>query len=409
MPLKPLLLLLLFISLLSCHKSVTSPDISKTLDLPAGSQSVITAGNQFAMNFFGTVLRQDTSTSNKLISPFSIYMALSMLCNGSAGPTRDSMTNALALSGIPLTQLNATCAALLKQMPSEDSKVSLSIANSIWYTQAGPQPLPGFLDTVGSDYNGYLKALDFNNTASVKTINSWVAGKTDNKITSILDDLPPGSLMVLVNAIYFNGAWQNGFTASETRNAAFNLPGGNTVSVPFMNQEVTLRIDQDTTYTLLELPYGSGKNFDMYIVLPNNPRQSITAFEAGFTSQTLAGAMSRLDSLYVGLSLPKWEYAYSIAEMKPNLSMLGMGIIYGDADFLEMYTAPVNVTKSVHKAYIQVSESGTVAAAATAITIGLTDLPAIPEIQVNHPFLYFITEKQTGAILFMGTVNNPTS
>jgi serpin B len=148
----------------------------------------------------------------------------------------------------------------------------------------------------------------------------------------------------------------------------------------------------------------------MYIVLPTNALQSIAGFESGFNSQTLAGAMSRLDSLYVALSLPKWEYAYSIAEMKPNLSMLGMGIVYGAAaDFTNMYTTPVNVSKSVHKAYIQVSESGTVAAAATAITVQETTVPAIPAIQVNHPFLYFITEKQSGAILFMGTVNDPAS
>jgi serine protease inhibitor len=395
---------------LSCHKNVQAPDTSKTLTLPAGSTAVITAGNQFAMNFFGTVLQQDTISDNKLISPFSIYMALSMLYNGSAGATRDSMAITLALQGIPTEQLNAVSKALLQQMPSEDSKVSVAIANSLWYRQNGPQPLPAFLDTIGSEYNGHLQALNFSDPASVGTINSWVAGNTDNKIPSILSSLSPDDVMVLVNAIYFNGPWGFYIDPAGTADQPFYLSDGSTVSVPTMAIQGTLRTYHDPAYTLIELPYGSGKNFDMYVSLPANQQQSISSFTSSFNAQSLSNAISHLDSQRVGVLLPKWELTYSVPDMLPNLNALGMGIASGtNADFSNLYSTSTYLSKATHKTYIDVSETGTQAAAATGLTVTISALPATIDIQVNHPFLYFIVEKQTGAILFMGTMNNPSA
>jgi serine protease inhibitor len=407
-----LLTLLLFITLLSCKKTVTSPDISKTLDLPANSQQIITAGNEFAWNFFNTVLQQDTAADNKMVSPFSVYMALSMLYNGSAGATRDSIALAMDIAGIPADQLNAVSKALLQQMPSEDSKVSLSIANSLWYQQSGPQPLAGFLDTVHNDYSGDMQSLDFSNPASVGTINSWVARSTDNKITSIISSLSPADLMVLINAIYFDGSWLYGFSAAATQNAPFYLTNGSMVSTPFMTQHVGLRMFVDSAYTLLELPYGSGKDFAMYVVLPAKKQQSINEFAASFKGTTLANAMPQLDSQNIDLYLPKWESSYSIQQLEPNLASLGMGIAFNEtADFSDMYGVPLYLSQVIHKTYIDVSESGTEAAAVTAITeVGVTLVPqSPPAVRVDHPFLYFIVERQTGAILFMGTVNDPSA
>ncbi len=233
---------LLFASgLCSCRKSSPSPNITHTLELPAGSQDVIAAGNQFAMNFFATVLQSDTPGNNKLISPLSIDMALSMLYNGAGGATRDSMALALRLAGIPVDQLNAVNEALISQLPGEDSKVTFSIANSLWYRQNGTQPLPSYLDTIGADYSGYLKALDFVDPSSISTINSWVAGKTHNRIPSIIDKLSPETIMVLVNAIYFNGPWNFDVKTSNTNNQSFTLPDGSVKSVPTMGIESELR------------------------------------------------------------------------------------------------------------------------------------------------------------------------
>jgi serine protease inhibitor len=360
------------------------------------------------------LLQQDTASDNKLISPFSIYMALSMVYNGSAGSTRDSMAGTLALAGISTAELNDVSAALIRQLPSEDSKVSMSIANSLWYQLDGPQPLSGFLDTIVGDYSGYTQSLNFSSPSSLTTINSWVAAKTDNKITNLLSSLSPANIMVLINAIYFDGSWQYAFNPAETRDNTFYLSNGTTTSVPFMNQQANLWWYQDSAYTLVELPYGSGNSFDMYVVMPANQQVSLGSFATSFSNETLAAGLSHLDSQGINLYLPKWQSSFSIPDFLPELATLGMGIASSpDANFSAMFSTPVYLSRAVHKTYIDVTETGTEAAAATAVTGFTVDIgggqPAIPVVTVNHPYLYFIVEKQTGAILFEGTMNNPSS
>ena len=174
-PVIPFRLALIFLmGLLSCQKS-NNTTAYKPLDLSPNSAPVIEAGNRFAFNFFVTSLRQDPDLNNKLISPLSIYTALSMVCNGASGTTRDSIVKTLQLNGISLDDLNTLNKALISQMPSEDSKVGLSIANSVWYRNNGPQPLPSFLNTVKNNYDCVLQPLDFDNPSSVNTINSCVS------------------------------------------------------------------------------------------------------------------------------------------------------------------------------------------------------------------------------------------
>ena len=168
-----ILFLILALGLSACHKNVDAPAVNKPLQLPVNSASVIDASNQFAIRFFSTVMQQDPGADNKLVSPFSVYSALSMVINGAAGSTRDSIMKTLELNGISLQDLNALNQALLTQLPSEDSKVTMDIANSIWYKNQGLQPRPAFLDTIKNDYQGLIQSLDFGNPSSVNTINSW--------------------------------------------------------------------------------------------------------------------------------------------------------------------------------------------------------------------------------------------
>ncbi len=338
-------------------------------------------------------------------------MALSMLYNGAANATMDSISNTLGLSGIPVDQLNAVNKVLIAQIPIEDPKVSLSIANSLWYDQNQPRPLTGFLGIINSDYNGAAQPLDFANPASVGQVNSWVASHTDNKITSMLNGFTPGEELVLINALYFDGAWQYAFDSNNTRNGAFYLNNGNAVDVPFMSLEQNLRIVQDPAYTLIELPFGGGKNFNMDIVLPANDQESLAGFAASFNRTVLAYALSRLNSRNIGLFLPKWQSSYRIPDMRPNLAELGMGIAMGkSADFTRIYTASAYLTQAIHETYIKVSETGTQATGSTSIGLSPTEItgPEIPAIRVNHPFFYLISEKQTGDILFIGTVSDPS-
>ncbi len=148
----------------------------------------------------------------------------------------------------------------------------------------------------------------------------------------------------------------------------------------------------------------------MYIVLPAGSQQPIENFATSFDAPSLSAAITGLDSEYVGVFLPKWQLSYSIADFLPNLAALGMGIAATDsADFSGMFKTPSHVSRAIHKTFIDVSEQGTEAAAATAVGVVTSIAPNRPLIQVNHPFLYFIVEKQSGTVLFMGTINDPTA
>lgn len=406
------LILLFAFTISSCHKDVPAPT-NTPLDLPSNSGQVIQATNEFAINIFRAMLAHDPDQNNKLISPLSIYTCMSMVYNGSATSTKDSMTKALSLAGVSLPQLNAVSRALIQQMPKEDSKVQLSIANSAWYDQRRAQPLPGFLDTVQHDYLATVQSLDFLNPNSVNTINSWVSSHTNGKIPTIIDNISPSSIMVLVNAVYFNGAWKNSFKTSDTHNDVFYKTGGGQSSVPFMSQTASFRAYTSPDLRLLELPYGTGKAFDMYLLAPSDPSTSIRDFARSLDRSSLATAFAGLDTTTISLRLPKWEYRYDIQEMRPHLSDLGMGIAFTQsADFSNMFPPSANaaISEVIHKTYIKVSEEGTEAAAVTGTTMYSTALPQQPNIwKFDHPFVYLIAEKQTGSIFFMGIVNDPAA
>ncbi len=394
----------------SCRKALTSADTTHPIVLPANGVSVVTASNRFAFNFFQKTLQQDSINSNKLISPLSIYTALNMVYNGANAATKDSMSAALQLSGINISDLNNVCKVLINQLPSEDKKVQFSIANSIWYDQSNFQPLPAFLQTINNYYNASVQALNFSDASATGTINKWVAQKTNNKIPTIIDRINPGDLMYLINAIYFNGAWQSAFKTSDTYNDVFHLQDGSTSSVPFMHQRMAAKFFTDSTLSMVELPYGGGKSYSMYVVLPNT-EQSVYNFASSLNADMLASDISQMYTTTLNITLPKWEYTYSIDDMNPELALLGMNItLHPGADFSNMYKASQvqpYISRAIHKAYIKVDEQGTEAAAATAVGMGFTAVMNPAAIKADHPFLYAIIEKQTGTIVFMGIVNDP--
>lgn len=399
----------------SCKKSNPVPsDNTNIIVLPADGTSVINANNRFAFDFFNAAIIQDPADNNKLISPLSIYMALAMVYNGADNATKDSIAHTLQVSGLDIHNLNTVCKALISQLPNEDNKVQLNIANSIWYRQNSYQPFTTFLDIIQNNFNASIQGLNFDEPNAVNTINNWVAQKTSNKIPKILESISSGDLMYLINAIYFNGAWKYAFKTSDTYNDVFHLQDGSTKSVPFMKLKITSAMYSNSDFSMIELPYGGGKSYSMYILKPADAQQSLNTFAASLNENILNDAISKMDSATVELEMPKWEYSYEIKDMKPQLSKLGMGIAFGNgADFSKLYDpsqVKVYISKAIHKTYIKVDEEGTEAAAATAIGISfVTSIPSIPVFKLDHSFLYSIIEKQTGAVLFLGMVNDPAA
>jgi serine protease inhibitor len=393
---------------LSCKKDGVSPPESKVLQLPAMSGTIIHASNKTAFNLFDQVLSLNEN-NNTLISPLSIYMALGMVYNGANNATRDSIAKVLQMSGTEIDNLNTTAKAMIEQLPQEDNKVSLSIANSIWYRNNGVQPIQSFLDISKENFNATVSPIDFSSPQAAASINNWVSENTNGKIKKLVDQVSGDDLMYLVNAIYFNGSWQYAFKPSDTYTDIFQTSENKTISTSFMIQEVTVPFVSNGDFEMVELPYGTGKAFSMYILLPKKSGVTIHQLAGTLNEPLLETTIAMLQPLKIRVVIPKWEYSYTMDKLEEQLTALGMGIAFTDnADFSKMYPASVKITKAIHKTYIRVNEEGTEAAAATAIGIGLTAIEIPQVFKADHPFLYIITEKQTGTILFTGTLNDPS-
>lgn len=388
------------------------PAMGQTVVLPENETAVITAQNKFAFRLFREALREDGSTSNKLVSPLSIYLDLSMAYNGAAGNTREAIQRALQLEETDIGVLNRTNQSLTKGLLNEDPSIMLNIANSIWHSDRGFQPLASFLKTNSTYYRAKVVGADFDSPATVNRINDWVASQTHQQIKKIVDQVDSSDIMCLINAVYFKGKWKYNFDSTQTRDRPFYKPGNNVIRVPFMVKERAFNYAGLDSLQLIEVPYGKG-DFNMYILLPAKGL-SLHQFIGSIDEDHLQQYISALSSTKVRLFLPKWKYSYKIDNLKPELRNMGMGPAFSrQADFSNMYNsdAEARISQVAHKASIEVNEQGTEAAAATAtmVVIGYTGVkPATPVLMdVNRPFLYLITEKNSGAILFIGEVNDP--
>ena len=396
--------MVLCLSVSSCKKNVQQPDILQPVVLPANATGIIQSNTDFAFDFLHSVLHNDNTPTNKLVSPLSIYIALSMLYNGANGATLDSIQYALRLNNAGAAYLNNTCKALLKQLPFSDNEVNLAIANSIWYDQS-IQPLQSFLNINDSFYNAQVQGLNFSDPASVKIINNWVSSRTNGKITKILDQL--ASNLYLINAVYFKGTWKTAFDQSKTANAPFTTASGTSESVPFMSLTHTFNYLANDTAQMIQLPYGGG-DFNMFVLLPGTNYTAIQ-LASFLNSGSFYSWQSRMDSMEIQLSVPKFQYSYSISNMQPELTDMGMGIAFTkSADLTRIYAQGGQVSQAIHKTWINVDETGTEAAAVTAIGI-IATATRNNLMLVDHPFLYLIQEKSSGVLLFIGIVNDPAA
>jgi serpin B len=397
-------LMVLCLASVSCKKNAQQPDVLKPVVLPANATGIIQSNTDFAFDFLHSVLQNDKTPTNKLVSPLSIYIALSMLYNGANGATLDSIQYALRLNNAGAAYLNKTCKALLQQLPFSDNEVNLSIANSIWYDQS-LQPLQSFLNINDSFYNAQVQGLNYSDPSSVNTVNNWVSSKTNGRITKIIDQLT--SNLYLINAVYFKGSWKTAFDQSKTVKAQFTTAAGTNESVPFMSLTHTFNYLANDTAQMVQLPYGGG-DFNMFVLLPAT-NYTATQLASFLNSGTFSSWQSRMDSMSVQLSIPKFQYSYGISNMQPELSDMGMGIAFThSADLTRIYLQGAQVSQAIHKTWINVDETGTEAAAVTAIGI-ITTVARDNTMIVNHPFLYVIQEKSSGVILFIGIVNDPAA
>lgn len=386
-----------------------APASNGTVDADA-NQKVAAMNNAFALDLYG---RLSSGTGNQFFSPTSIQTALAMTWAGARGETAQQMAHTLHLDAEP--DAGVKLGSFLRALNEAGSKggYELSVANALWGLIGYPFT-PAYLQQVEKDYAGHLAEMNFvaDPDGSRKIINDWVAGQTHDKIKDLL---PPGSIvpstrLVLTNAIYFKGKWDQPFDKARTHDAEFVVDSVHKVTVPFMYQQAKFKYAEDDNLQVLELPYGQNQ-LAMRIFLPKSADR-LAAVERDLNESNFAQWTARLQREDVQVWLPRFkvETEYRLEDVLPKMGMK-LAFEPGRADFSGMSTSSSFVISAViHKAYVQTDEEGTEAAAATGVTMRATAVLARHEpkqFRADHPFVFAIVHRQSGAILFFGRLTSP--
>jgi len=368
------------------------------------------ATNPEMVNQFGGKLynRLSATEGNIFFSPYSIHAALSMTLLGARGQTATEMAEVLAVDNGQLAASGHAHLATTLKAASEQGGFELNIANSLWGEQT-VNFIPAFTQDIQRQFGSELHRVNFrqNPPQAQKQINNWVDSQTQGKITNLIPDgvLTIDTTLVLVNAIYFKSAWMAQFDPKATTDGEFYLADGTTTPARMMNRKGDYLYARTDQVQIIELPYQGGE-LSMLIALPHE-RDDIASAERLLTDG-FADASNLLQMRNVQLTLPRWEMRFQL-DLGQQLKDMGMGRAFSNgADFSGMTTdEQLAISNVIHEAFVAVDEYGTEAAAATAVVIARMSLPLEEDIvtmRVDHPFVFAIRERSSGAILFGGRV-----
>jgi serpin B len=389
--------------------------LSATQPTDANVASAVESSNQFALDLYAKLA--SGSGGNLFFSPQSISTALSMTYVGARGETAQQMEKVLHLDLAP-DNLAVAQAALIKQLneAGRSGMYQLSVANRLW-GQQGYTFLDGFLKTLHDDYQADLQQLDFKTQPEQarQTINNWVEQATQGKIKDLIPEglLNSMTRLVLTNAVYFKGNWKSQFQPQATKPTPFFLSTNQQVDVPLMHQTEHCRFGKfalagQSGLEVLELPY-KGDELSMIVLLPSEI-DGLAALEKQLSVDNLKQWTTKLAQPEVKIWLPKFKLSAEF-QLGDVLSALGMPQAFSPdkADFSGMDgKQDLYISAVVHKAYVDVNEEGTEAAAATGVGVTAMAAPIRQlEFKADHPFLFLIRDNQSGCILFIGRVTDP--
>jgi serpin B len=383
-----------------------APITSLPRQLNATEQAIASSTTGFGLALLRAV-NTTFADSNVFLSPLSATMALGMTLNGAANTTYDEMRAALSLPDRPLAELNASYQGLIAMLRGLDKTVDFRIANSVWYRNTFASAIaPAFLNDTKTFFDAQVSGLDFTSSQALSTINGWVNTSTNGKIDKILDRIPAEIVMYLINATYFKGAWRDGFDPKRTNDGPFTTHRGQQVTTKLMSRKGGYRAAMVNGTQVVELPYG-GDAFVMTVVMPAG-NVDINTFVAGLTPSTWASFSASTDPGY-DLVFPRFKLSWE-DKLNNELQVMGMrqAFVEGGADFTRLSPSMgrnLFISEVKQKAYVDVNEEGTEAAAVTSVSVGVTSLP--PSIRIDRPFVFAIRERLSGTVLFMGKMLKP--
>ncbi len=395
----------------------TSPDVA------ASDESSLVGGNtNFAFALYqGLSAGGSGKTGNLFYSPYSVSLALAMAHAGANGTTASQMATALDFPALgarldpAFDKLDLAIETPPKNATGDDgAPFALTLADSLWgdaHVTFGQT----FVNTLAADYRASLRTVDFVHESSQAedAINAWVASKTNDKIDPLLGPatVDASTELVIVNAVYFNAGWQVQFEKSATQTGTFTRADGSAVQAPMMfSGEVASSYVKGSNYQAVDLPYSGGTT-SMVVVLPDTG--AYDAVEKGLTGAFYGEVTQGLAYAEGTLTMPRFKIHGGSVDLSPELKSLGMSDAFdpSKADFTKMIPAGgAYISFVIHQAFVDVDESGTEAAAATAVGITGSAAPVNPfSVVLNRPYFFFIRDVTTHTVLFVGREGDPTA
>lgn len=370
--------------------------------------SVSNGSTFFAFDFIHALQKTQPAHENFFVSPLSLHMALGMLLNGAEKETAAEIQKALKMDAVALTELNAAYKTLINDLPVADSKVSLGLANSVWYRNDFSVE-NDFQSVLKNSFESEVTGLPFDNAAKDR-INKWASDKTNGKIKQVIDQIKPDHVMFLLNALYFKGDWKTRFDSKKTQDAPFKLENGQSKNVRMMYAESDFEVGAGVGYNAVRLPYGNGQ-FNMTLLIPNGSNTIDEVFKDITSDEWSQLNTVRMAKRGITVGLPKFTLEYS-AQLKETLQALGIQTVFQKGAQLGKINKAESLMVDFVKqdTYLGIDEKGTEAAAVTSIGMVATSAgPEPPRYICDRPFGLVISENTSNSILFVGRINNPES
>jgi serine protease inhibitor len=405
------------VALAGCSIATGASLVSAGKPALTSAKTVKTAALTTAIDDFGLDLLAATSgeaSGNVIVSPASVHAALSMTVNGATGETAQQMRRVLHTSSMSATEANEQWASLLLQLASRSGDQTLEIANSLW-ARKGIAFKDPFLAADRDYFGAQLSRLDFTTDDVAGAINGWVSKSTHGMITKMINRVPGNAILYLANAVYFKGNWISPFAHEATAKETFTRGDGTKVKVDMMHASEAMPYAQNGVLQATRLTY-QGADAAFYVLLPDQGVSVAAAIKSleGTGFADLRGAMTSNAATEVVLGLPKLDAEYSTS-LKKALTSLGMPRAFDgtNAQFGGMASldVPIYIGDVIHKTKVKVDEKGTEAAAATVVEMEAgAAMPKVvpPRIVCDRPYLFAIVDERSGAMLFLGAVNDPS-
>jgi serpin B len=384
---------------------ISNSDATPTINPPEikePAKNIVDANNQFMIDYYSiTSTRED----NSFFSPWSMLSAFSVLYEGAKGQTADEISRVFYLPKDDSTRRDSF-ETMQKNLNVNGSGYELRNANALWIQE--DFDVKDELVNISKQYYD-SKVSEVNFPADESIIDSWVEEKTNNKIKDLIKGKTDESTrLVITNAIYFKGTWHTEFEPNQTQDSEFRVNGDKSVSVPMMNIQSEFPYADTGDLQILSMPY-KGQRMSMLVLLPKDNLKSI---EKSITVEKLKDWKKNLQEQEIKLFMPKFklETTYELPEIMKNLG-IKLAFDQDNADLSGIANIPPRlfVTAAIHKAFVEVNEEGTEAAAATGIGVSVTSLGHEPPVfRADHPFVFLIQDNETGLILFMGKISDPT-